>query len=314
MAYTVRNTLDTEFDVSDISWVIQGLTTVGLLDEVTLTKVRASSIFLEALATGELVVYKDGIELEAPEAIIGIWGAFFVENPGNVDPVFIGDLGFTVQPETEYDLSLKPTFKMRNSPTLALKVATGELIANDGTRTLTKVEAIKRIFGITGGAGSGSGEAPKMVLIQDSNDISVSVFVYSDPNRDKWLSTDRVSFLYGEPVAQTNDWVLMSHGRIPHADLGYTVPMDMTITGIRMDNTEVKHADSEIFIYQNGNPVNPAVLTLSPGDNSVTDQTLDVDVDAGDLIRIRMGATPPGLRVSNLSVTLIGQWRWTETT
>ena len=100
---------------------------------------------------------------------------------------------------------------------------------------------------------------------------------------------------------------ILSIGAV-NADSGHIVPYNGTIVGATYHCEDDNGNTKELILYINTSS-NATLFTTdgSSGDQSGVDNTLNIDVTAGDKLRIRAGTT--GTAINDTIVTLYVKWR-----
>lgn len=304
--FTIRNPSNDPYPLSDLDLIIQANSSIDPLVVKELSAIRSSNETLFAISKEELIVTKNGIDLKPPSAITHLWGAFILRNVTD-EIIEIKDMAFSIVPGEEYILSLKPDYKMRNSKDLCVNIGLEKIIASDGTLDLAPIIAIKHIFGIKG---LGDSLKSDVVEIPDYLGNLNLVFVYLDYIRDKWLSSGEINLTFGDSLVQASDWVRHVPSQISHSDSGFKSPMSGTLTRVTMTNTEVKQDDTQIFMYLNDTKIITPLLNMDISDNYFVDSNLNIDFNAGDVIRLRASESNNGLSVKNLAIVAFIRWRY----
>lgn len=127
--------------------------------------------------------------------------------------------------------------------------------------------------------------------------------LFYDQTRDKWLSTESGSLFWGEDSA--DGVVLEPVGvRTMSAGGGYLMRRDGTIIGISA------YADGGLATKSFEVRINnssPAAIAFSLSGSVYTDNTLDIDFSAGDLLNA--GALAPGAAATDVTLILTYRWR-----
>jgi len=121
---------------------------------------------------------------------------------------------------------------------------------------------------------------------------------------NKNLSVGDTSVNWAENRVKNNDW--LNIGRAADALSGYVVPLDATIVKITAHTSDAKGNTKPILLYVNG-VLNTTVGTFSgAGEQQFEDVTADIDVAAGDKLRLRGGT---GGTIEDTVITLWLKWR-----
>lgn len=123
---------------------------------------------------------------------------------------------------------------------------------------------------------------------------------------NKVLSIQETAMTWSENRIGNNDWLQI--GNANDADSGYIVPLNATIVRVTAhtenDNNNTKDIDLYIDAANQGAI---ATFTAVNGENEDSDVTLNIDVTAGQKLRLRGGAT--GGSVEDTVVTIWLKWR-----
>jgi len=128
----------------------------------------------------------------------------------------------------------------------------------------------------------------------------------TDPARSKDLSTAEFSVAYSENNLGNNDW--MEVGSANDATSGYIIPYNATLVRATAHTANSSNAKG-IDLYVDGTATAPLITIPSGGGGqaNVADGTLNVDVNAGQKIRLRGAST--GGTIGDVIVTLWFRWR-----
>ncbi len=123
---------------------------------------------------------------------------------------------------------------------------------------------------------------------------------------NKVLSIETTAIAWSENRVGNNDWLQI--GNANDADSGYIIPLNATIVKVTAhtenDNNNTKDIDLYIDAANNGAI---ATFTAVNGENEDSDVTLNIDVTAGQKLRLRGAAT--GGVVEDIVVTIWLKWR-----
>jgi hypothetical protein len=99
----------------------------------------------------------------------------------------------------------------------------------------------------------------------------------------------------------------MQIGSAVDALSGYILPLDATIVKVTAHTADNKGKTKPFSLYVNG-AINSVIGTFNgpSGEDTFEDVTLDIDVSAGDKLRIRAGA---GGTIEDTVITLWIKWR-----
>ena len=130
----------------------------------------------------------------------------------------------------------------------------------------------------------------------------------ADHTRAKVLSVETATYIYSEAAVGNNDWIEV--GRASDADVGFIMPFDGTIVGVQAFCENDNGVAKGINLYINA-ALNSSLGSFpGTGTNvSFSDNTIDVDVTAGDRIRLR-GENAGGV-IQDTVITLRIKWRAT---
>ena len=181
--------------------------------------------------------------------------------------------------------------------------ATDEFITFDGTNNVSMsgqqvADGVSTILGFTIKSIGGSGSPGQTQLfIQDT----------SRGSPFKELSVQESALTFSDNIVQNNGWVEI--GNAVDALSGYIVPMNATIVRVTAHTSSKPAAAKDLDLYVNGSVNTAGVVTFAAGagESSFTDITLNIDVDAGDKIRLRGAAT--GGQIEDTVVTFWLRWR-----
>lgn len=175
---------------------------------------------------------------------------------------------------------------------------TDEFIVYDGTNNVKMTgqqvaDGVADILGVGGLAVTTIGGQEVLTLVDTTRS-------------NKVLSIETTAIAWSENNVNNNDW--MQVGNANDALSGYVVPLNATIVKATMhtsdDNNNSKGVDLYIDTVNNGTLLS---LTAVNGENEATDNTLDIDVNAGQKLRIRGDASNG--RIDDTIVTLWLKWR-----
>jgi hypothetical protein len=133
------------------------------------------------------------------------------------------------------------------------------------------------------------------------------VLTLEDTTRaNKVLSIETTAVHWSENVIGNNDWVQV--GNAVDALSGYVVPLNATIVKVSMHTEDDNNNSKGIDLYIDGvNTGNIAAFTAVNGENEVTDVTLNIDVNAGQKLRLRGDASSGSIGDTVITVWL--KWR-----
>jgi hypothetical protein len=121
----------------------------------------------------------------------------------------------------------------------------------------------------------------------------------------KTLSVETVALTWSEANVGNNDWLQIGTAR--DADTGHVIPFDATIVGGTIQVEKTNGNTKNIRLYVNGTEVNNALFNVSgSGEFIYVDNSFNIDVNAGDKIRIRGGS---GGTIEDSVITLFFKWR-----
>ncbi|RLB71280.1 MAG: hypothetical protein DRH04_02045 [Deltaproteobacteria bacterium] len=126
------------------------------------------------------------------------------------------------------------------------------------------------------------------------------LYIYDD-SRSKWLSVQRVNFLFGRGRSNQYSQYLRCVNGAPSSVTGYRVPRDATITAISVQTQN--NANANFRIRKNGSHTNLGTLSLS-GVSGAHATNLNIDIDAGDYIQIYMQVTSGNVDYPELFIEL----------
>jgi len=177
---------------------------------------------------------------------------------------------------------------------------------SDPTVGLAAFEATDTVPLSNGGTGVTSLAALKTALGLDPVLINGQPHtVFADSVRSKNLSESMVHFMWTEADINTTEWLQV--GAAVDTLSGYIMPYDATIVGITAtcENTNgfTKPLDLYINAANNGNII--TIPNGSPG--SITDVTLDIDLDQGEGIRLK--ANGGGGIINDTVISMFIRWR-----
>lgn len=152
--------------------------------------------------------------------------------------------------------------------------------------------------------GTTSSGVPSGSMLWFNSDPEWNTFFLYDPNREKWLSVMRHTYLFAYAGAGSGQY--MSIGNVTHSSAYYYVPRNGTITGI-MASSEHAQNPSKIFQLYDG------VTTISGGlfqcsNWEYTDLAADINIDAGTELKLHI--ISDGSVVRNPIVTIEVAWRF----
>lgn len=133
------------------------------------------------------------------------------------------------------------------------------------------------------------------------------VLTLEDTTRaNKVLSIETTTLAWSENLVGNNDWIQV--GNAVDALSGYVVPLNATIVKVAMHTEDDNNNSKGIDLYIDGvNNGNIAAFTAVNGENEVTDATLDIDVNAGQKLRLRGDAS--GGSIGDTVITVWLKWR-----
>jgi hypothetical protein len=176
--------------------------------------------------------------------------------------------------------------------------ATDELVAFDGTNNVSMsgqqvADGVSTILGLGGLTVTTIG-GQEVLTLEDTT------------RANKVLSIETTPVVWSENRITNNDW--MSIGNAVDADSGYVLPLNATIVKVSMHTADDNNNSKGIDLYIDGvNNGNIAAFTAVNGENEVTDVTLNIDVNAGQKIRLRGDAA--GGVIEDTVVTVWLKWR-----
>lgn len=126
----------------------------------------------------------------------------------------------------------------------------------------------------------------------------------TDNERGKDLSITESSLTWAEASIGNNDWVEI--GNATDADVSFIVPMNATIVRATAFSVNANN-DKDVDLYLDA-ALSGTLLTIPSGTNTeVSDVTLNIDVTAGQRVRLRGGAT--GGTIQDMTVVIWYKWR-----
>lgn len=122
---------------------------------------------------------------------------------------------------------------------------------------------------------------------------------------NKILSVGDTSVTWSENRVSNNDW--MQIGGAVDALSGYIVPLNATIVKVTAHTENNRGNTKPMLLYING-ALNSTIGTFAgvSGEDTFEDVTLDIDIAAGDKLRLRGGT---GGRIEDTVITLWLKWR-----
>lgn len=159
-------------------------------------------------------------------------------------------------------------------------------------------DGVTNILGITIEAIGGS-----------SSPAEVQVFVEDPTRSDKKLSITEMTFTFSDNIVQNLGWVEV--GNAVDALTGYIIPMNATIVRATGHTSSKGAASKAIDLYVDGALDTAGIITFpaGAGESEVSDFNLNIDIDAGEKIRLRGGST--GGDMQDTVITLWLRWRTT---
>lgn len=127
------------------------------------------------------------------------------------------------------------------------------------------------------------------------------IFYIYDSVRTKWLSAENMILHWGKNQNADNGYLKFG-GDMANGGSGFRMPLDGTITRVAIMSSGGNAAKS--YDIEIDESVDSAVTTAA---NVLTNNTLDIDVDAGQSINIFAQAT--GTAQKNVSFALWIKWR-----
>ena len=130
--------------------------------------------------------------------------------------------------------------------------------------------------------------------------------VYADATKGgKTLTVNTANFLWSEAALSNNDWIQI--GTANDADTGHVMPFDGTIVGATLHCEDDAGNAKPINLYINGSNNGSIIGTTGGGENILVDNSVNIDVAAGDKIRLRAGQG--GGTINDTVITLYIKWR-----
>ena len=136
-----------------------------------------------------------------------------------------------------------------------------------------------------------------------------TLLAFTDATRaSKVLSVESHTFQWADNKVKDNDWI--KTGNAGDADSGWVMPLDATIVGVTAHTEDTGGGNTfDIDLYIDAVD-SGAVATLTGGANvDDTDPTLNIDVDAGEKIRLRADQTAGAGDMQDTTVALFIKWR-----
>lgn len=122
----------------------------------------------------------------------------------------------------------------------------------------------------------------------------------------KTLSIAEFTLTWNDNSADDLKWVRI--GSAMDADVGYVVPMDATIVRATAQTADATGNSKAFDLYIDGSVADSGFLTLAgTGQQEDSDFTLNIDVNAGEKLRIRGGST--GGKIEDVVIALWLRWR-----
>jgi len=138
---------------------------------------------------------------------------------------------------------------------------------------------------------------------QDSDGLAA---VY-DVSRSKHLSAARPVFTFGFNHRRAKpNFYLRSTGDLPSSASGYLLPRNATVTAITVKLADVGTGSLDVQVERGGTFLLVSSVTLTGEDEKVL-TGLDVDVQAGDALAVRVGTGPVNFPVVSVELA----WRLT---
>jgi hypothetical protein len=159
---------------------------------------------------------------------------------------------------------------------------------------------------------TGQNVSDGVLAIAGLSDLGVStingqeVLTLVDATRVKTLSISETAIGFSENTIGNNDWVDV--GGAVDALSGYTMPMNGTVVRASFHTSDDNNNSKGVDLYVDGVATSPLLaLTATNGENSVYDETLNIDVNQGQKIRLRGDAAGGSVQDSIIMIWI--KWR-----
>ena len=135
-----------------------------------------------------------------------------------------------------------------------------------------------------------------------------TLLAYTDAGRSKTLSVESHTFQWADNKVKDNDWIKI--GSAGDADSGWVMPLDATIVGVTAHTEDTGGGNTyAIDLYIDAVDSGPVAILTGGADVADTDPTLNIDVDAGEKIRLRADRTAGAGDMQDTTVALLIKWR-----
>lgn len=278
-------------DLTDEIIVNEGGTIVkytfnDLLDDLDIPNVPGTGIVVKTVGSPDTWDTRS-IEVEGPGSLDGL----AITNGDGVSGNPTVGLDIVGTPDKSANMEASDEFIIYNtteSPDANVAI-TGQEVA-DGVADILNIDVTIATIG-----GSGSPGQEELVRTDTTRD-------------NKQLSVAEFSLVWSENRVGNNDWLEIANA--VDSTTGYIMPMDATIVRITAHTADDKNISKTIDLYVDGalDTAGAVTFTAVNGENSFTDPAFNVDVDAGQKIRIRGGTSPAG-NIQDVVVTIWVKWR-----
>ena len=129
--------------------------------------------------------------------------------------------------------------------------------------------------------------------------------VFDDTVRGKTLSSETQILYFAEAAIGNNDWIQVQHAS--DADSGYIMPFNGTIVSVVAQCENTNGNTKDINLYINATNQGSIGQFTGLGEQSFTNTSLNIDVAAGDKIRLRGAPGQGTIQDTNIQVRI--KWR-----
>ena len=220
-----------------------------------------------------------------------------VDGVGNLDGLAIADAdGIAANPTIGLDILNTPSAAEEFAATDKIVAYNDSGTANESFTGQEVADGVSTMLGFGGIA----------VTTINATTGTQDVLTLVDPSRaNKILSVGDTSINWSENRVSNNDWLQI--GGAVDALSGYIVPLNATIVKVTAHTANNKGNTKPIILYVNG-AVNSTIGTFAgpSGEDTFENVTLDIDLAAGDKLRLRGGT---GGKIEDTVITLWLKWR-----
>lgn len=272
--------------VGDISYTWATGTTE--INNALLYKMRSSADTVTALIDGTLLLYDDAYHIDTVSDMMSyLFNVVSLVNTTN-NPISVDDIGITIDTNSFYRYA--DILKLRASNMLLLSLRQGDIVIDNGLKTLSLIESLQLIHGINATYMSNA--------IGDDQTQRFPLLMSYDVLRNKSLSVDSHILSLVTDQLQNGEWLRWA-ANVGSSDIGWTAPMAGTVVGYTFNS--VTNSGTSVDLYIN----NSATNLFSTTDNSMHSYSLNIDFERGQKIRLYAGAGD----ATGIVLSLIIKWR-----